>query len=153
MDQRIFYQLCKFNSSSSISRRAHVSLGLKCSYKCSFCYYNKHRNSDFYSEDSIIQYLDFLYKYGIKDIEFTGGEPLEYDRKSFLKIIDRGSANRNLTWFLICDDTGIIANFMGKPALYRQGKSILTQFMYPEYSREIRDYAGKTLAKMMELDF
>lgn len=91
MDQRIFYQLCKFNSSSSISRRAHVSLGLKCSYKCSFCYYNKHRNSDFYSEDSIIQYLDFLYKYGIKDIEFTGGEPLEYDRKSFLKIIEYAS--------------------------------------------------------------
>lgn len=88
MDQKIFYQLCKFTSSFDIARRAHVSLGLKCSYKCSFCYYNKHRNLEFYDEQQIIQYLDFIKRYGIKDIEFTGGEPLEYDRRSFLKIIE-----------------------------------------------------------------
>ena len=108
--------------------------------------------------DEFSKLLELEQDYSAKNIILNCIKNIKYDRngqilETFLKIIDRGSANRNLTWFLICDDTGIIANFMGKPALYRQGKSILTQFMYPEYSREIRDYAGKTLAKMMELDF
>ena len=108
--------------------------------------------------DEFSKLLELEQDYSAKNIILNCIKNIKYDRngqilETFLKIIDRGSANRNLTWFLICDDTGIIAKFMGKPALYRQGKSILTQFMYPEYSREIRDYAGKTLAKMMELDF
>lgn len=48
----------------------------------------------------------------------------------------------------ICDSTYEIVNFMGRPALNSQGKNILTNFLYPKYRSEIREYARETLSKI-----
>ena len=52
----------------------------------------------------------------------------------------------------ICDTTYEICRFMGRPALNRRGKSILTYMMLPQYDKDVQDYARKTLEKMMEFE-
>lgn len=79
------------------ARSAHVSLGRKCSYKCGFCYYRHSRSSDnFRSPAQVIEYLDFLKRYGIYNIQFTGGEPLEYPREDLLKILSYAKMRFNM---------------------------------------------------------
>ncbi|HAC31900.1 MAG TPA: hypothetical protein DCF70_04675, partial [Treponema sp.] len=53
---------------------------------------------------------------------------------------------------LICDATYSIVQFMGRPALYRQGKNILSHFLYPQYDKAIRDYAAQTLKNIIKLE-
>lgn len=53
---------------------------------------------------------------------------------------------------LLCDSTYEIVKFMGRPALYKQGKAILANFMNPQYDKPIRDYARATLTKIVELE-
>lgn len=53
---------------------------------------------------------------------------------------------------LLCDSTYNIVCFMGRPALYRQGKQILSYLMYPQYDKEIRDYARNTFTKIIGLE-
>ncbi|WP_149554107.1 hypothetical protein [Treponema pectinovorum] len=53
---------------------------------------------------------------------------------------------------LLCDSTYDIVFFMGRPALYRQGKQILSNLMYIQYDKEIRDYARQTLSKIIQLE-
>lgn len=57
--------------------RAHVFLGTKCSYHCKFCYGNGKRDAEFFPIEQVKEYIDFLYRYGIDEIEYTGGEPTE----------------------------------------------------------------------------
>lgn len=52
----------------------------------------------------------------------------------------------------ICDSTYEIVKFMGRPALYKQGKTILSNFLYPKYDKEIRDYARETLSNIINLE-
>lgn len=54
--------------------------------------------------------------------------------------------------FLLCDSVYNIVAFMGRPALYRQGKQILSNFMYPQYDKDVKDYARKTLTKIISLE-
>ena len=52
----------------------------------------------------------------------------------------------------ICDATYKICLFMGRPALNRRGKNILTHLFYPQYDKNVRDYARVTLERMMDLE-
>ena len=63
----------------SLSRRAHVLLGTKCSYHCKFCYGNGKRENSFFDEKDVKNYINFLHEYGIRELEYTGGEPTECD--------------------------------------------------------------------------
>ncbi len=53
---------------------------------------------------------------------------------------------------LICDTVYEIVRYMGRPALYKQGKSILSKFMYPQYDKSIKDYARHTMTKIAKLE-
>ena len=52
----------------------------------------------------------------------------------------------------ICDAVYSICLFMGRPAYNSQGKDILKNFLYPNYSTKTRTYARDTLKKIMTLD-
>ena len=72
-------------SNLPIARRGHVFLGNRCNYKCIFCYNKTLQHEDFYSKEQIKKYINYICEYGIKDLEFTGGEPtLNSDLKEFI---------------------------------------------------------------------
>ena len=52
----------------------------------------------------------------------------------------------------ICDTTYEICRFMGRPALNKRGKGIITYMMMPQYDKNIQDYARKTLTKLIDLE-
>ncbi len=52
----------------------------------------------------------------------------------------------------ISDATLEICHYMGRPALNRKGKSILTYMMRPQYDKNVQEYARKTLEKMIEFE-
>ena len=52
----------------------------------------------------------------------------------------------------ICDGVYSICRFMGKPAFNKQGKEIITTFIYPKFNVNIKDYARETLKKISDLD-
>ncbi len=52
----------------------------------------------------------------------------------------------------ICDSTYKLCRFMGRPAFNKQGKAILSRLMFPQFDKETRNYARKTLEKMIQLE-
>lgn len=52
----------------------------------------------------------------------------------------------------ICDSTYKVCRYMGRPAFNRQGRNILSHLMFPQFDKETRDYARKTLEKMIQLE-
>ena len=52
----------------------------------------------------------------------------------------------------ICDATYKICRFMGRPALNKQGKMILSRMLMPQYDKNTNEYARKTLEKMILLE-
>lgn len=91
---------------TKLTRRAHVFLGTKCSYKCAFCYGNNKRNIEFIKFDNIIKYIDFLYAYGINAVEYTGGEPIECNY--ILDVVKYVKEKYNLHQSIITNGSGDI---------------------------------------------
>ncbi len=52
----------------------------------------------------------------------------------------------------ICESTYKVCRFMGRPAFNKQGKAILSRLMFPQFDKETREYARKTLEKMIGLE-
>ncbi|AEE16928.1 PQQ-binding-like beta-propeller repeat protein [Treponema brennaborense] len=50
-----------------------------------------------------------------------------------------------------CDAVYEICRFMGKPALFSKGIDILRYFFYPQFDREIKEYASETMQKIISL--
>lgn len=53
---------------------------------------------------------------------------------------------------MLCDSTYKIVSFMGRPALYRQGKKILSNFMTDRFDRQVGSYAMETFTKILNLE-
>lgn len=53
---------------------------------------------------------------------------------------------------MLCDSTYKIVAFMGRPALYRQGKQILSGFMTDRFDSQVRSYAMETFTKILNLE-
>lgn len=74
--------------SDKICERAKIFTGPLCNYKCTFCYYkNQLNNRESLSE--IKKQIDLAYNYGIKSIDFSGGEssvePIWFDLLKYSK--------------------------------------------------------------------
>ena len=52
----------------------------------------------------------------------------------------------------ICDCVYSICIFMGRPAFYSKGKTIISNFLYPKYNSSTRTYARECLKKITALD-
>ncbi|MBR1613842.1 MAG: hypothetical protein IJ673_00015, partial [Treponema sp.] len=52
----------------------------------------------------------------------------------------------------ICDATYEICRYMGRPALNKHGKEILSQLYSSVYGKNVRDYARKTFERFAELN-
>lgn len=52
----------------------------------------------------------------------------------------------------ICDAVYSICKFMGKPAFNKQGKEIITTFLYPQFNIKAKEYARETFKKISALD-
>ncbi|MBO4404733.1 MAG: hypothetical protein J5780_05315 [Treponema sp.] len=61
------------------------------------------------------------------------------------------SRNNRAALEAVCDSTLSICRFMGKPALFEEGKKILTFMLTPAFSTSTNDYARETLGKILEL--
>ncbi len=59
----------------NITKRVRISTGLTCNVRCTFCYYNDELNTQDYTSEQIRRMLDIAREYGIRDIDFSGGEP------------------------------------------------------------------------------
>lgn len=88
----------------SLTRRAHVFLGTKCSYHCKFCYGNGRRNRSFFPKERVEEYIKFLYNYGIEILEYTGGEPTEYD--DLLNLVRNVSSKYHMKQSIITNGSG-----------------------------------------------
>ncbi|MCR5217778.1 PQQ-binding-like beta-propeller repeat protein [Treponema sp.] len=53
----------------------------------------------------------------------------------------------------VCDSTFTICRFMGKPLLLEKGKHIIARIMGGRYADETKEYARKTMEKILELKF
>ena len=67
-------------------------------------------------------------------------------------LTNRVSPSQSLVLREICDATYEICRFMGRPVLNRQGKTILSRMLMPQYDKTTNDYARKTLEKMISLE-
>ncbi len=89
-------------------------------------------------------------------IQYAGKEA--YDKngailKSFENLLARRLTPRDAsTLRLVCDATYEICRFMGKPAITKKGKDILTYLFYPQFDKGTRDYARQTLSRIMDLE-
>lgn len=82
---------------------------------------------------------------GIKE---NGYDP-NYEVLKALEVFSENSKIKNKTLIkAVCDSTYSICNFMGDNAFLLYGKNILTNYMYPNYSKDIRDYARETMTKL-----
>lgn len=82
---------------------------------------------------------------GIKE---NGYDP-NYEILKALEVFSENSKIKNKTLIkAVCDSTYSICNFMGDNAFLLYGKNILTNYMYPNYSKDIRDYARETMTKL-----
>ena len=52
----------------------------------------------------------------------------------------------------VCDATFLICRFMGRPSFNKRGKDIISHLFYPQYDKNVKDYARETLTKMMSLE-
>jgi len=57
------------------SQRVRIPTGLDCNEKCKFCYYYSKLNTQRYTTEQMMDKLDYAKVHGIKDIDFSGGEP------------------------------------------------------------------------------
>lgn len=89
-------------------------------------------------------------------IQYAGKEA--YDRngeilQEFQNILTKRLTPRDVSSLrLVCDSTYEICRFMGRPALTKRGKDIITYLFYPQFDRGIRDYARQTLSRIMDLE-
>lgn len=58
--------------------RAQIYVGFQCHQRCGFCYYKYKCHESMFDLEFIKKEIDFELKYGIVDIEITGGEPSEH---------------------------------------------------------------------------
>lgn len=57
------------------TRRVKIVTGLKCNIQCVFCYYRDNLNAPNRDFAEILADLDYAYKRGVREIDFSGGEP------------------------------------------------------------------------------
>ena len=68
-----------------MTERCKINTGYICNAKCHFCYFADSKLKNF-SLDSIKFQLNIAYEYGIKDVDFSGGEPTIHS--NFLAMLD-----------------------------------------------------------------
>ncbi|MBI5657438.1 MAG: radical SAM protein, partial [Geobacter sp.] len=57
------------------TRRVKIVTGLKCNIRCVFCYYRDNLNAPNRSITEICDDIRYAYRHGIREIDFSGGEP------------------------------------------------------------------------------
>lgn len=63
----------KLDLTTPFNQRARLDTGPLCNYRCEFCYY-KDKLSDRDSLDEILKRVDYIWDYGIRQIDLSGGE-------------------------------------------------------------------------------
>ena len=89
-------------------------------------------------------------------ISFAG--QLGYDEDGYMLaalenlVLNKIRPNETTLLKAVCDTTYQICLFMGRPALNRRGKNILTHLFFPSYDQNVQVYARKSLEKMINLE-
>lgn len=89
-------------------------------------------------------------------IAFAGNMGYDEDGLTLLALenllVTKIQPTDQLTLKSICDATYEICRFMGRPALNKRGKNILSRMLFTQYDKSIQDYARKTLEKMISFE-
>ena len=67
-------------------------------------------------------------------------------------VMGRIKPSETTTLKSVCDSTYEICRYMGRPALNKQGKNIISHLFYPQYDKNVREYARTMLTKMIDLE-
>jgi len=59
----------------TFTQRVRISTGLQCNARCLFCYYGEELNRQTYTREEILEMISLAERYGIRDLDFSGGEP------------------------------------------------------------------------------
>lgn len=74
------------------NKRVKIDVGLKCNYRCIFCYYKNHLKEKFKSLDIIKHKILSLYNCGFHEFDLSGGEctihPNFFDILQYIKSLD-----------------------------------------------------------------
>ncbi len=101
-----------------ITRRCKINTGYICNAKCHFCYFKDNRTRNF-GVDTIKHQMDVAIKYGVRDVDFSGGEPtihqdflnmLEYAKSSGFRgicAITNGTTFHDKSFLKECQDAGL----------------------------------------------
>jgi len=104
---------------AKVTRRVKVVTGFACNADCIFCYYKDKLKSPNIPFHIIKKDLDFAFRYGIREVDFSGGEPtihpqladlIQYaKRKGFEKtsIITNGIVLANMGYYKGLADAGL----------------------------------------------
>jgi len=88
-------------SNKPINSRAKLDTGLKCNYKCFFCYYRNNLDDPELPLKEIQKRVDIIKESGIKEIDLSGGEPTIHSKwfeiLEYCKDFDRISCLSNGT--------------------------------------------------------
>ena len=57
------------------TRRVKIVTGLKCNIQCVFCYYRDNLKAPNRSFEEIVSDLKYAYRHGVREVDFSGGEP------------------------------------------------------------------------------
>lgn len=63
----------KIDTETPFNQRARLDTGPLCNYRCEFCYYKEHL-SERDSLETILKRVDYIWDYGIREIDLSGGE-------------------------------------------------------------------------------
>ncbi len=65
-------------------------------------------------------------------------------------LVRTDAAGNDELFTAVCDATYEICRFMGRPTFFDHGKDMLARLLYPQYSRNVQDYAKETLRKIIK---
>ncbi len=69
----------------TVTTRVRIATGLKCNIRCPFCYYGDELNTQEYAHDRVLRMMDLAWDFGVREIDFSGGEPTI--RKDFTDLL------------------------------------------------------------------
>lgn len=73
--QSIFREYFKYSNTYPINKRVKIDTGKFCNASCNFCYYLPHLNSKTFLKEEDLVFIPKLLANGIREFEFSGGEP------------------------------------------------------------------------------
>ncbi|MCR5437688.1 MAG: PQQ-like beta-propeller repeat protein [Treponema sp.] len=115
----------------------------------------------FYGTDTFINFIAAVIKNeknrtmlnkALIGIKYNGYDPEEKILYALESLLRKTKPSDAMVLNEICDAVYSICRFMGRPAFNQHGREILLHLLVPDYNKNTKDYAKKTLKMISELE-